>query len=138
MATPIPDAAADVATFLEGAGLGLTRGTNLFTLHNRDEIPDEAVLPSVFVHPAGGPPPDPYFGAHSSDHEFQLSIMVRGEKEKAQEGFAFARSISDSLQMATIAPYYSVLLRESAPVPLGTDDHDAPGWTIGVDCRFKS
>jgi hypothetical protein len=138
MASPIPDAAADVATFLAGASLGLTLGSNLFALAGHGEIPEEAVLPSVFVRPAGGPPPNPYFGATSSDHEFQLSILVRGEKDKPQEGFAFARSVSDALQMATISPYYSVLLRDAAPVPLGTDDHDVPGWTIGVDCRFKS
>lgn len=136
MANPIPDAPTDVATFLAAAGLGLTLGTNLFS--TEQEIPAEPTVPAVFVRPAGGPPPAPYLGVGKSDHLLQLSILVRGEREKAKEGFAFARSIADKLQMAVISGYYSVLLRESQPVSLGTDDHDAPGWTIGLECRFKS
>lgn len=136
MALPIPDAPTDVATYLSGAGLGLTVGTNLFSTEL--EIPAEASVPAVFVRPAGGPPPEPYFGSHGSDHILQLSILVRGEREKAKEGFALARSVAGALQKASIAPYYSVLLREAQPVSLGTDDHDAPGWSIGVECRFTS
>lgn len=144
MAVTIPDAPSDVAAFLEGAGLGLTRGSNLFV---SEEIPANpfgsgeagtAVLPRVHVRPAGGPPPAPYFGSGGSDHLLQLSILVRGEREKAQEGFLFARQLASSLQKASIAPYYSVLLRDSQPVSIGRDDHDEPGWSIGLECRFTS
>lgn len=143
MATPIPDSPTLVATYLATVGaLALTAGTNLFT---SEEIPADAALPGssgkvpgVYVRPAGGPPPDPYFGSGGSDHLFQLSILVRGERDKDPEGWALARGISDSLQKATIAPFYSVLLRDSQPAFLGRDDHDAPGWSIGVECRFTS
>jgi len=144
MALSIPDAPTDVATFLEGAGLGLTRGTNLFA---SEEVPanqfgsDEAgtvTLPHVYVRSAGGPSPAPYFGSGGSDHILQLSILVRGEREKAFEGFQFARSVADKLQKASITPYYSVLLRDAQPIALGRDDHDEPGWSIGLECRFTS
>jgi hypothetical protein len=143
VATAIPDSPTVVATFLAGAGLGLTAATNLFT---SEEIPDPPypdpdtgpTHPTVYVRPAGGPAPSPYFGSGGSDHIFQLSILVRGERDKDPEGWSLARSISDSLQKASIPPFYSVLLRDAQPVFLGRDDHDQPGWSIGLECRFTS
>lgn len=140
MATPIPDSPSLVATFLAGAGLNLTTGTNLFT---SEEIPapDPATtptVPTVYVRPAGGPPPAPYFGSFGSDHIMQMSILVRGVRDQDPESWVLARSVSDSLQKATILPFYSVLLRDAQPVFLGRDDHDRPGWSIGLECRFTS
>jgi hypothetical protein len=142
MATAIPDSPTVVSAYLAGAGLGLTVGTNLFT---SEEIPVDAAvpgssgkLPGVYVRAAGGPPPEPYFGSFGSDHILQLSVLVRGERDQDPEGWSLARRVADSLQKATISPFYSVLLRDAQPVFLGRDDHDAPGWSIGLDCRFKS
>jgi hypothetical protein len=137
MATTIPDSPTLVATYLAGAGLGLTAASNLFT---SEELPstDGGPIPGVYVRPSGGPAPSPYFGSGGSDHIFQLSILVRGEKDRDPEGWSLARSISDSLQKASISPFYSVLLRDAQPVFIGRDDHDAPGWSIGLECRFTS
>ena len=125
-----------VANFLASVGaLGLVAATNLFTA---EEIPAAVSVPGVYVRPAGGPPPDPYFGSGGSDHIMQVSILVRGQTDKDPEGWALSRAVSDALQKASISPFYSVLLRDSQPVFLGRDDHDAPGWSIGLECRFTS
>lgn len=141
MATALPDSPTVVATFLAAAGLGLTLGTNIFT---SEEIPAASdgleggiSAPAVYVRASGGPPPVPYF-SDGSDHILQLSILVRGERDGDPESFELAREICDALQASTIAPFYSVLLRDAQPVFLGRDDNDAPGWSIGVECRFKS
>jgi hypothetical protein len=135
MATPLPDSQTLVANHLAAAGIGLTAGTNLFT---GEEIPAAVSVPGVYVRSAGGPPPAPYFGSGGSDHLLQLSLLVRGERDKEPEGFALARSVADKLQKASISPFYSVLLRDAQPVFLGRDDHDAPGWSLGLECRFTS
>jgi hypothetical protein len=120
MATALPDAPSVVSSYLASAGLGLTEATNLFT---SEEIPiddttpgSSGTIPGVYVRPAGGPPPAPYFGTDGSDHLLQLSILVRGERDKDPEGWSLARSVSDALQKATISPFYSVLLRDAQPV----------------------
>lgn len=136
MTLAIPDSPTLVASYLASVGaLGLVAASNLFT---GDEIPAAATVPGVYVESSGGPPPSPYFGTGGSDHIFQVSILVRGERDKKPEGFTLARAVSDALQKATISPFYSVLLRDAQPVYLGRDDHDAPGWSIGLECRFTS
>lgn len=136
MATALPDSPTLVANYLASVGtLGLTAGTNLFTA---EEIPAAVSAPGVYVRPAGGPPPAAYFGSGGSDHVLQMSILVRGQKDKDPEGFELARKVADALQKASISPFYSVLLRDAQPVFLGRDDHDAPGWSVGLECRFKS
>lgn len=130
----VPDAATDVANYIAAAGLGLTLGTNLFVA---DEIA-AGVAPAVYVRPSGGPAPEDYFGDAQSFLRLQVSVLVRGEREKKPESATLARSVASALHQAPIAGYVDVQLRESQPVFLGTDDNDAPGWAIGVECHIKS
>lgn len=144
--TPIPES--DVATFLAGAGLGLTIGGptgNLFT---------GAVLPAnvdghqggvpglcVFVTSTGGPAPLPYMGPDSGSCYFHgIQISTRSAPKQQAAGIALARSIRDTLHRATIpmaggGVYPFCLVKESQPLYLGQDSTYRHRWSQNLDLR---
>lgn len=134
----LPDVAADIAAYLEGAGLGLTRGTNLFAADEVPDFADTATANEVYVMASGGPAPKPFLGTGSSLHQMSASVLIRGTHMTKTSAGALAASVLRALHLAPISGYVSVLARDALPVYLSVEPHDAPGWSVGVTCLFQS
>lgn len=110
---------ADLVTFLAGAGLSLTKGTNLYQGAFRG--PDGKVgRNAVFVYPSGSPPPVRSMG-QTTEVRFAL-MLVQTRWAKYAEGNLKAQAIQNALQGASISGYLDVVLGESLPVYLGQDE----------------
>lgn len=133
----LPDVASDVATYLAGAGLGLTLGSNLFAVaESNSNAPN--TTPAVYCVASGGPAPAPYLCSKGSFHRLGVNVRVLGGKEAPQAGAQLARQVADKLQCATISGYVAVYLKDAQPVFAGLDDHDAPLWSLNAEAQFAS
>lgn len=132
----LKDVAADLAAQLEGAGLGLTEGTNLFV----GEIPaDETTTPgkAVFLIEAGGTNEPLLGGQRAGIAEPVVQARVRGDREGFQAGDQFARDVFAALHLTQPTGYISVQAREARPFYLGSDAAGRPLFTVNLLVRYR-
>ncbi|NTX51118.1 hypothetical protein [Myxococcus sp. CA039A] len=135
------DLAAELATVLEAAGLGLTRppssGANLFTAPMPEAdggVPDRAVALVV----SGGAGPLPYLGLGRATYLSPgCQLRIRSAREDFEGGQSLALAAFTVLHQSPHFPGISVRAEESAPVYLGTDGADRHRWIVTLVVRFS-
>ncbi len=117
----------DVAVELAAAGIGLTRGTNLFTGPLRDV---SAGVPknSVFIKGLSGGLPQRTMGEVNEVREPLVSVTVRNSS--FNDGDTKVRQIQEALQAVTISGYLDVAARQSEPLYLEPDDQNLHRWIV--------
>lgn len=140
MSNIIKDAAADVASFLDGKAansLTLALGSNLFIGQVRSTERTQA--PAVFVLGTGGTTPSPYIGGRrTSLFRPTVQLIVRGPAGNDTEGAAIAAAVYAWLHQRVTAGYVSWDARDSAPVYLGADPRQHGQWAINLECSYRS
>lgn len=113
---------------LDGLGIGLTKGTNLFG-------PDVSVGPGVsengvFVMPGGGGAPTRAMGG--DEVRFGL-VNIRVRWRNFREGMDKAQEIIDNLQGRTPAGLRDVVSVSSEPRYIGQTEDGQHQWSLGFD-----
>ncbi len=123
MTTP----AEDVATDLQTAAIGLTKGTNLFASTER---PAGANVPidCVFVFGGGGAPPERAMGQAEEIRTAVVHVRVRWSSFGG--GDTKARQIQNRLQAGSINPYLDVSSIEPEPSAIGQDEDGRHLWVL--------
>jgi hypothetical protein len=135
------DAADDLATVLAAAGLGLTKGTNLFIgpMPEAGLSTDGYTAPDkcVSVQLTGGSSPEGFVGQGKKAllHP-RCQVMIRGNRDAFALGQALAFGVFEALNQTAPSPYVSVTVRESSPFFGGPDDKDRPQWSLNVDLTY--
>jgi hypothetical protein len=129
-----------ITDFLAAAGIGLTKGTNLWSGPLRpddDDVPAQA----VFVLLSGGPGPVDYSdgGAGQSIHEAGLQVFVRSNQEAHAAGQTLARNVWGTCHKASPSGClaYSCVCRQSEPIYIGKDDAGRHVWSINLLVKKK-
>jgi hypothetical protein len=127
------DPGGDVRTALNGAGIGLTAGTNLF---DGPEQPYGTGVPhaATFVLPTGGPAPRPFIGMSVELRHPYVQVTSRSDPDDYNGGEAQARAIRDALHRQVVArgvggDYTECIALQDAPNYLGMDRHRRHRWT---------
>ncbi len=123
----------DVATFLEGAGLGLTFGTDLFTGPVRDVstgVPKDA----IFVKGLPGGLPERTMGEIDEIRSPIVSIQVRNTTFSA--GDTQARAIQEALQSGELVGYIDVVPQQSEPFVLPQDNEGLHQWSMIYTLKY--
>lgn len=141
------DTAADLATVLEAAGLGLARpptGTNLFLGDMPEQLDDSgtandvAALCVAILQTGGGTPNGFVGGTSESYRPVACQVTVRSPANDFQAGQTLALQVFDALHLRDdVSPYTSITVREGAPVYWGPKD--AAGrryWTMNVVAEY--
>lgn len=137
----VPNPARDVASYLSGAGLGLSlAGGTLFYAPEMPANPTVTGVPVIatFVAQYGGAPPMPYLGTGVNQWEYRVQIVTRTSMENYPTGLALARSINAAVHLATItdqansAAYLSCYALQSDPIYIGPNEMEQPRWAINV------
>ncbi len=130
------DTAADVATLLAAAELGLSVGTNLFLGPTLEA--DDATVPDVscFVLQTGGDAPQGYLGGRKVYRTVTCQVRVRSDRESFRAGQSLALAALHVLHLANAAPYVLMEVDEGSPSYIGTDGSDRHWWTFTVDASF--
>lgn len=126
------DPAIDLAAYL-GGNLGtLTLGTDLFSGPERAYVPKGNVpAECVFCIASGGPPPRLFLqGGSSWDGRYVVQVIVRSGQEDYAGGLSLAKSIIDTLHLATITNWYHVEVIHSGEHYLGKNENDLHRWSI--------
>ncbi|MCP3163333.1 minor capsid protein [Myxococcus qinghaiensis] len=134
------DLAAELATVLEAAGLGLTRppasGANLFTAPMPEvdgSVPDRAVALVV----TGGAGPLPYLGLGRKAYLSPgCQVRIRSAREDFEGGQSLALAVFAALNQTPDMSSATVRAEESAPVYMGTDGADRHRWGINLMVGF--
>lgn len=125
----------NIVDVLAAAGIGLTKGTNLFMGPGRG-ISDEIPAKSVFVLASGGPPPLIHLngGSVPDTKEPACQIIIRGEHKAFSAGQTLARAVYAAIHKSSPADNVagSCLAQQSEPIYIGEDEQGFPGWTINV------
>ncbi len=128
----------DLAAFLDGAGIGLTSGSNLFTervVEPGGNVPAAAVFlldgistaPSTFLN-----------GAGNNVNTFAVQGIVRGDRDEPETANDLAALIMSKLNHAKPlidggpAAYITVELDQSNPIRLESDKEDRPRYSFNV------
>ena len=126
--------AIDFATFLAGAGLGLSLGTTMVVGMPRDaspDVPDNA----VFVHGFGGVPATRFHGAPPEIRRPLLSLQVRNTSMLA--GDTVARAILNAVAGADVATYLDVFPSQSEPNYAGQDQNGDHLWNHTFEMVYE-
>ena len=117
--------ALDVATFLSGAGIGLTLGANLFVGSLRAEsalVTREA----VFVSGGSSTAPSRVMGQGSETRFVLVSVRIRWSR--FQEGDALSRSILNAMRAASLPGYLDTFSVQSEPLLLSVSSEGRYFW----------
>ena len=124
----------DMATFLAAAGLGLTKGTNLFWGTQRG-VGGGVPINAVFVIGGGGTEPERTMGRTLEIRHPFVIIRVRWSSNGA--GDAKARAIQDALDNATISGYLDVRALNSEPQSIGQGTDGNHLWTMQYELVYN-
>lgn len=125
MSTLDPPAIA-VLNAISSAGLGLTRGEDLFAGPLR---PSRTL--GCYVQSTGGPPPQLMARGQTEIRTVQVQLWTR--PDEYQQGEQLAEQILRALHRREIGGYYHTEVRESGPVPIGRDDNSRLGFAMNVE-----
>lgn len=123
----------DVATELDGAGISLTLGTNLFTGPMR-EVSADVPKNSVFIKGLPGGFPERTMGEPNEVREPLISIQVRNTSYNG--GDTKVRQIQEALQAVTISGYLDIAARQSEPLWLGQDNEGLHKWSMIYSLKY--
>lgn len=127
------DPVTDLVTYL-GANLGsLTKGTNLFHGPERETDPGGDIpSPCVFAIPTGGPAPRPFLSGGSKQWtgRYRVQVIVRSDQEGYGGGLTLAKSIHDTLHLATITNWYHAEADQPGPVYIGKGENDLHRFSL--------
>ncbi len=124
--------AIDLATYL-GTNLGtVALGTDLFHGPEKAYVPKGNVpAECVFCIASGGPPPRLFLqGGNSWDGRYSVQVIVRSDQEDYAGGLVLAKSVVDTLHLATITNWYHVGVTHPEPIYLGKNENDLHRWSI--------
>ena len=128
---PSPDL--DLVDYLAGAGLGLTKGTNIFVGPVRDmtpQIPDN----SVFVTTRGGRLPVRTMGLQEEVRSPLIFIRIRNKNYDT--GYNLAKAIMTSLMSGGVAGYLDIEPMQSEPNFLQTDSKNRLMWDLSYLMKY--
>lgn len=122
-----------VRTYLEGAGIGLTKGTNLFG----PELAPEGGVPvnGVFITTAGGRAPMRAMGS-SEVRSAIINVLVRWDSYAG--GLSICLDIMDALQGADVSGTLYVESTESNPTYLARTEEGYHKWSLGFRVDYNA
>lgn len=125
--------AQDTVDHLAGAGLGLTKGTDLFASMPRAQT-NNIPANSVFVYGLPGGAPTRAMG--EVEEILVPVVMVVVRHRSYSTGDALGRSIRDSMQAADISPYLDVVAQSSELEPIGQDNDGNHQFMLGFELSY--
>jgi len=123
----------DVATELNGAGISLTLGTNLFTGPLR-EVSSFTPKNSVFVKGLPGGIPERTMGQSDEIRSPLVSVQVRNTSFNG--GDTKVRDIQETLAGVTISGYLDVEAQQSEPLYIGQDNEGLHMWSMIYSLKY--
>ncbi len=117
----------DIATELDGAGISLTLGTNLFTGPIRD-VSASVPKNSVFVKGLPGGLPERTMGESDELRSPLVSVQVRWTT--FGDGDTKVRQIQEALQAVALSGYLDVAAQQSEPLVLPPDNEGLHQWSM--------
>lgn len=124
----------EIAEFLEGVGIGLVLGVNMFVGPVRAES-DFVPSQSVFVVPRNGRMSDRVFNL---DFELQYPmVVIRVRSEDYRSGYDLARQIYHELQSQDVS-FLDVRCIQSEPIFLEQDDNDNYQWQMNFEVMRRA
>jgi hypothetical protein len=134
MTTTISDHAVNVAVQLAAAGIGLTRGTNLYNGPMRAQDAEGVPSEAVFCHVTGGVPPIDYCdNSHTPQlHQPSVQIMIRSAPRGYDAGLALANDVYEAMHSKPPSGYFGCLAQQSAPLYAGETRNGEFLWTVNL------
>lgn len=134
---PAADVAAQLAALSPYGTLTLAVDTNVFLGPERGvraEVPPFA----VFCLNLPGTRPEPYLGIDQDFHRYQVEVKVRSNPAQYQDGEDLARLILEQVQRRPPAGYVGLLVQQSGPLYLGSDEQRRlHRWTLVIELWWK-
>ncbi len=125
----------DIATELDGAGISLTLGTNLFTGPFR-EVSAITGVPkdSVFVKGLPGGIPERTMGQSDEIRSPLVSVQVRNTSFNS--GDTKVRDIQETLTAVVISGYLDIATQQSEPLYIGQDNEGLHMWSMIYSLKY--
>ncbi len=123
----------DVATELDGAGISLTLGTNLFTGPFR-EVSPRVPKDSVFIKGLPGGLPERTMGQVDEIRSPLVSVQVRNTSFNG--GDTKVRAIQETLTGVVIAGYLDIATQQSEPLYIGQDNEGLHLWSMIYSLKY--
>jgi hypothetical protein len=129
---PVAEPDAAVADLLATAGIGLTKGSNLFRGPVRPDL-FGVQNKSVFCLATGGPINQRLLGNQQGYTVKTVQVRLRSRAGDFDGGQLLGRQIRDALHGKVTTDYLAVLVREPEPNYLGQDADDRYDWSLNVE-----
>lgn len=114
---------------LHNAGIGLTRGVNMFAGPLR---PGKGL--ACFVQSTGGQVQ--WLLSHGAQTEIAtVQVSVWSPQDQAQAGWEMAYAALRVLHATGIGGYFLCKVREAEPISIGRDDSGRNGYAINVELK---
>jgi len=123
----------DIATELDGAGISLTLGTNLFTGPFR-EVSASIPKDCVFVKGLPGGLPERTMGQVDEIRSPLVSVQVRNTSFNG--GDTKVRDIQETLTGVVIAGYLDIATQQSEPLYIGQDNEGLHMWSMIYSLKY--
>lgn len=134
----MPDAALDIATALQTAGLG-TLGTSIFISTVLDDESRGTVVPdaALFVSLTNGADPEPFLGGSDAEDIYRVNVQVRvrGARGVYNTPRQVSLAVQEALHKTQGAGYISWIA--SVPIQLGPDDKSRQEWSINILVTYQ-
>lgn len=118
-----------IVQVLHDAGIGLTKGSNLFAGPLR---PSKGL--ACFVNPTGGAV-QWMLSAGAQTEMASAQVAVWSPPDNAEAGYDLARLAIRALHRQQVGSYFLAYVREAEPVPIGRDDSGRNGYAINVELQ---
>lgn len=126
--------ARDLVNHFNSAGIGLTKGTNLFASQRRAAIGNVPVN-AVFVYGVLGAPPVRVMGQSTEVLTAIVSATIRWNTYSGADNMA--RNMRDAVQGQSIAGYLDVFAATSEPSVLGEDADGSHLMLMGFELTYN-
>ena len=123
----------DIATELDGAGISLTLGINLFTGPFRDASA-RVTRNSVFVKGLPGGIPERTMGQSDEIRSPLVSVQVRNTSFNG--GDTKVRDIQETLTAVVISGYLDIATQQSEPLYIGQDNEGLHMWSMIYSLKY--
>ncbi len=123
----------DVATELDGAGISLTLGTNLFTGPLR-EVSASVPRDAIFIKGLPGGLPERTMGQVDEIRSPLVSVQVRNTSFNG--GDTKVRDIQETLTGVVIAGYLDIATQQSEPLYIGQDNEGLHLWSMIYSLKY--
>jgi hypothetical protein len=128
----VPDI--DILTALAAAGIGLSRGINLFCGPPRAANPPTIPHQAVFVLASGGPEQEAYSDGTTTERRYSaVQVRVRSNPRGFDAGNTLARQVRDALHHRTLTGYLDVRAMQSEPIYIGEDEPGHHEFSVNLE-----